>query len=187
MAPGPEQTARRFCTAGCGGGCCAARNLGCSFSAHGWIVWQEELGEKINKIRQANRQLEESLRKISEEPDRPGFPGAPGVRGLPGFRGPSGKPGVSKPGPQGVKGPPGVPGVPGVRGPMGKNGPPGYAYVCMVCIHDRVSLSSAERDQLSTQARTYARMHARTQKHKHKHTHTSKAVPPVSTPILNLC
>lgn len=72
---------------------------------------QEELNEKIEKIRQSNRELEETLRKISEEPGTRGFQGPPGMRGLPGLQGPPGKPGRGKPGPRGVRGPPGKPGA----------------------------------------------------------------------------
>jgi hypothetical protein len=147
-APAPPRHAghaRRPCAARCGNGGGAV-----CLPAHSWLRWQEELGEKINKIREANRQLEETLRKISEEPDRPGFPGAPGVRGLPGVRGPRGQAGVGKPGPAGVSGPPGVPGLPGVRGPIGKNGPPGYARVC---IFPSVRVRNVQR-RVRTRART---------------------------------
>ena len=75
------------------------------------IVLQEELDEKIEKIRQSNRELEETLRKISDEPGRPGFQGPPGMRGMPGVRGPAGKPGRGKSGPRGTRGPPGKPGI----------------------------------------------------------------------------
>jgi hypothetical protein len=96
---------------------------------------KEELTEKISKIRESNRELENTLKKISNAPDRPGFPGPPGPRGLPGFKGQPGAPGVGYRGARGIRGPPGIPGLPGVRGPIGKNGatgapgPAGFAGV----------------------------------------------------------
>ena len=59
---------------------------------------KEELDEKIARIRQSNRRLEETLRTIVEEPDRPGPTGPPGEQGYPGPPGARGQPGKAVPG-----------------------------------------------------------------------------------------
>ena len=50
----------------------------------------EELQTKLKQIHQSNCELEETLFKICEGPDRPGLPKAPGVLGLTGELGQEG-------------------------------------------------------------------------------------------------
>jgi len=87
-----------------------------------------ELKDKINKIKNADWQLEATLQQIMAVPAPEGPPGLPGPRGPSGPAGAMGAPGVGEVGPAGMTGPPGPPGPPGApgkTGPAGARGPAG--------------------------------------------------------------